>query len=281
MNNKVKLIGLLLLIAGVIALASCEKAMNAAPGDAVATPKTASKIKAKTSPISAVGKIDPRADRILREMGDYLKTAKEFAFHAVVTYDEVHSNGQKIQYGGVSKVSVRRPDRIYAKFDGDERRSRTFYNGKTVTIHDAVMNLYAVTKVPPTIDGAVDLILDKYGFQVPIADFVYEDPYTILRENVQSGVMLGLHDVNGVPCRHLAFRQEAIDWQIWIADGPKPVPMKLVITYKHETGSPQYAAVLSDWDFQPRLSDHAFTFYPPTGAGMIEFLSTQQEEIEE
>ncbi len=222
--------------------------------------------------------IEPQADRILREMSEYLKTAREFTFHAEVAYDVEHSSGQIIQYGGESDVSVRRPDRLYAKFDGDERKRRSFYDGKTFTIYSKGLNLYAVTEVPPKIDDAVDLILDKFGFTVPIADFVYSDPYAILIEKVQSGFLVGTHAVDGMPCHHVAFRQEWVDWQIWISDSPQPVPRKLVITYKDQPGSPQYTAWMSDWNFQPRLSDHAFTFHPPTGASEFEFLPPQQRE---
>ncbi len=95
--------------------------------------------KKALSPASP-GKIEPQADRILREMGEYLKTAREFTFHAEITYDDVRSSGQKIQYGGRSDISMRRPDRLSAKFDGDERKSRIFYDGKTFTIHDAARN---------------------------------------------------------------------------------------------------------------------------------------------
>ena len=74
------------------------------------------------------------------------------------------------------------------------------------------------------------------------------------------------------------FSQEVIDWQIWIEDGPRPVPRKLLITYKEEPGSPQYVARLSDWDFQPCLSDHYFRFQPPKGSDEIEFLAIPSVE---
>jgi hypothetical protein len=274
MKRRFKLIGLFLFAACTVSLASCEKRIDTGSGDLGVA--DAGEAPARRVPM----KIEPQADRLLREMGEYLKTAREFAFHAEITNEDVGSSGQKIQYGGATDVSVRRPNQFYVRFDGDERKTRTFYNGKTITIHDAIMNVYAVTEVPAKIDDAVDLILDKFGFTVPIADLVYEDPYAILMEYVQSASLVGVHAVDGVLCNHLAFTQEAIDWQIWITDGPRPVPRKMVITYINEEGSPQYTAKLSGWDFQPRLSDHAFTFHPPSGASPIEFLPIQQKESE-
>lgn len=45
--------------------------------------------------------IETQADRLLREMSEYLQSAGEFTFHSDITYDEVLSSGQMIQYGGL------------------------------------------------------------------------------------------------------------------------------------------------------------------------------------
>jgi hypothetical protein len=232
--------------------------------------------------LSSAGAVAPgvgaQADRMLREMSEYLRTAGEFTFHADISYDSVLTSGEKIQYGGASDIAVRRPNRLHVETRGDELQRRIFFDGRTITLYDVAVGVYAVTAVPAEIDKAVDHLFEKHGFSVPVADLVYADPYAILTENVQSGSLVGRHAVDGVPCYHLAFSQETIDWQIWIEDGPRPVPRKLVITYKNEPGSPQYAARLSGWNFQPRLSDHYFQFHAPAGASEIEFLSPKQVE---
>ncbi len=228
-------------------------------------------------PLPPPDMIGDNAERILREMGEYLRKAKEFTFRTEVVYDTLLANDQKIQYSGRANISVHRPDKLLVWFDGEERRSRIFYDGKTFTILDARMNVYSVTDVLPTIDDAVDQIVEMYGFSPPIADFVYTDPYKVLIENVDTGFTVGQSLVDGVNCYHLAFTQDVIDWQIWIEQGGRPVPRKLVITYKQEPGSPQYAARLSDWNFQPRLAENGFTFHPPDGADKIDFLKPRWE----
>ncbi len=233
---------------------------------------------ALSNAVAGASDIEAQADRILRQMSEYLRTAGEFTFHADIAYDSVLTDGEKIQYGSTSDIAVRRPNRLHVETRGDERQRRIFYDGHTMTLYDVAASVYAVTEVPAEIDKAVDFIFEKYGFSVPIADLVYADPYATLTEMVQSGSLIGRHAVDGVPTYHLAFSQENIDWQIWIEDGPRPVPRKLVITYKNESGSPQYIARLSGWDFQPRLSDHYFQFHPPAGASEMEFLTTKQAE---
>jgi hypothetical protein len=226
-----------------------------------------------------VFRVETHADRILKEMGDYLKSADAFTFHAESSYDAIDRNGQKIRYGGTTDVAIHRPDRLRSKFIGDERQTQTFYDGKTVTIYNPAVNMYAITDVPPDIDGAIDKIFDKYGVSVPLADLVFADPYNTLIANVIGGRWVGRHSIAGVPCNHLAFTQESIDWQIWIEEGPRPVPRQILITYTDEPGWPQYLARLKSWDFEPRFSNDHFNFQPPTGSDEMEFLTTSEKEV--
>jgi hypothetical protein len=82
----------------------------------------------------------------------------------------------------------------------------------------------------------------------------HHDPYRSVRSNVQYGFYLGLNDVNGRSCHTLAFVEKDIDWQIWIETGPQLTPCKLAITYKTQPSQPQFSAVLTDWDFAPRIA---------------------------
>lgn len=225
--------------------------------------------------------VDEHALRILRDMGTFLSSASAFSFEAELEYDAVMADGQKILYGARNRMWIRRPDRMRAYYVGDERESRVVYNGRTIIVHDLGRNVYATTQVPPKIGEALDVVFDRFGFSVPIADFLYEDPAEVLLASVDDGYYAGRHAVDGVFCHHLAFTQEAIDWQIWIEDGPQPVPRKLVITYKSEPGSPQYIARIGSWDFEPRLSESFFEYRPPADAGEIEFLSDPQNPLKE
>jgi hypothetical protein len=224
--------------------------------------------------------VEQHADRILREMGDYLRTADGYTFRADITNDEVVDD-QMIQIGGVARISLKRgPDRLNVDYRGDDMRRRIVFDGKTVTMHNQSRNVYAVTEAPPDVDGALDRLFEVFGSSVPIADLLYADAYRTLIENAETGYLVGQHLVNDVLCHHLAFSQETIDWQIWIEVGPRPVPRKMVITYRDEPGSPQYSSELSEWNFTPRLSEHYFTFRPPEGAEEIEFLPPQEREVQ-
>jgi hypothetical protein len=68
----------------------------------------------------------------------------------------------------------------------------------------------------------------------------------------------------------LAYRNESIDWQIWIArEGPR-VPLRLAIRYESEPGIPRFTADLSNWNLSDATPDADFTFAPPADARQIE-----------
>ncbi len=214
--------------------------------------------------------VEPKAIEILYRASKYLQQAKTFKFQADVTRDVILYDGVRVQFSGISKVTVQRPNKLQASFDGE-----------TLTICSLTRNTYAQAKISGTIDEAVDFVCETFGFSVPLADLVYADPYAVLIENVDKGYFVGQHKIDGVLCDHLVFQQEQIDWQIWIEADDTPLVRKLVITYKTEEGCPEYEAVLSHWKLNPSVSDADFKFTPPANVEKIEFLPLDKIYAEE
>jgi hypothetical protein len=214
--------------------------------------------------------IEPRADALLKQMSQTLAALKEFSFQNSSLTDEVTPTGQKIQYSKRSTVSIRRPDAIRAVVKGDRENLLVVYDGKTCTLFDPTRKEYARAAMPPTIDAALDTLATKYGIIAPLADFLFSNPYESFTGRIEAGVYLGEHDVNGTACHHLAFRQPAADWQIWIETGQRPLPRKLVITYKLLPGEPQFIANLDNWNLEPKFAAETFAFTAPAGAKEVE-----------
>ena len=102
-----------------------------------------------------------------------------------------------------------------------------------------------------------------------MSDLIYSNAYERLTSGVISGFYAGLHKVAGVPCHHLAFRQKDLEWQIWIEDGPTPLPRKFLINDKKAKGL-QFTALFTKWNTSPQLEDSVFTFVPPEKAEKID-----------
>ncbi len=216
-------------------------------------------------------KIEPQAEHILRQMSDFLKAQPRFSFHIDTTFEALE-RGQKLQLSASTQVAVQRPDHLQVGVEGDTLQRQFWYDGTSITLLDVANNNYATAPISGDLDTMLNRIQQRYGLDLPAADFVMSDPYKVLMEKVTSGFYAGLHKVQGVSCHHLAFSQPDIDWQIWIEEGDKPAPRKLVITYKQIRQMPQYTGLYSQWNFAPEFSANQFTFTPPEKAEKIDFL---------
>ncbi len=224
--------------------------------------------------------IEPRALEIITRASEFLSGAKQFAVTAEVSQDLVGEKGSKLQMCKQVELKVRRPDRLQVHISTTVPKRTFWYDGKTISLLDHQKNYYGVSPAPGKIDGMVDQVEKDLGVVFPLDDLVRAKPLAGPASKAGSGVYLGVDKVLGRPCHHVAFSHEAIDWQAWVEDGPKPLLRKLVITFKLDEGSPQYTALLTHWDLGTKLPDFVFKFEPPDGAQKIEFLPAKPEPAE-
>jgi len=222
-------------------------------------------------------RIDSKADEWLKRMGDYLAQAKSFSVNAEVWQDLELSSGQHVQAGRDLVFQVRRPNRLHIQVHSTRRNRELIFDGSAITLLNRAENFYGTVPTKGSLDESMDLAVERFGIEMPLEDFVRSDPYQDLRQNVISGNDVGPVTVMGVPCEHLAFSQEHIDWQVWIETGAKPVPRKFLITYKDEADAPQFTAIFSNWDFATQLPDFVFKFEPPDGANKIDVKQIKAE----
>jgi hypothetical protein len=210
-------------------------------------------------------------ERRLKQMGAYLGSAEQLTFRADLTFDHVLPSGQKLQFSAVENIALQRPDNLYVEWAGDLGERKFWYDGKAITLLDAANAAYGSDAMAPTIDSMLDGLNKHLNFKPPLSDFLYSDPYSVLRASVQYGFATGEAQVSGRNCAGFAFVEKQIDWQIWIDTGPQLVPCKLVITYKNHPSMPQFSALFSEWDFSPRIAASTFTPTLPPRAQKIPF----------
>jgi hypothetical protein len=271
---------LLGLVAAVCACSSPAPKESAPAGDAAAAEAPAEAPPAteeRVRPPEMSG-IDENADVIARAMCDALRDSKRFSFHADTTMERMLSNGSMVEVPASVQITVRRPDGVRVDRMSVKGHRIVQYDGKQIGVLDVDKRLYAKGDAPPTIDEMIDALEKRFDIVLPLSDLVAEDPYIAFSEEfADDGVLLGVFPYRGKQCDVLAYRNESIDWQIWVArDGPR-VPLRLAIRYESEPGIPRFIADLSDWNLSDTTADSEFTFSPPADAKPIEIVKRAAE----
>jgi hypothetical protein len=212
--------------------------------------------------------IDADAIAALQKMGAYLRSLQSFQVEAVTSTEDVLEDGEKVQFAGVTNVVARMPDRLRVTVDSDRQSRLYVYNGKEFTMLARRVNYYATVPAPPTIGQLADMLDQKFKLEMPLEDlFRWGGPHS-KTDAIKSAMFVGPSEIGGVTCGHYAFRQEGLDWQVWIQLGDYPLPRKLVLTTLTDEARPQYVATYT-WNLAPSFNDEAFTFTPPAGAGRV------------
>lgn len=211
----------------------------------------------------------------LQRMGAYLGTMTTFSIHASTTIDEIIENGQKVQLGGDVIYHVRRPNAFAIEVASDRKVRQFYYDGKSLTVYAPRLGLYASVAAPETVQKTLDDVYVKYDIPVPLADlFTWSDASLGRADYLLSAIHIGYAQVNGVDTDQYAMREKDLDWQIWIARGDRPLPVKVAITTRLVPSQPQYTTTLV-WAENPKLTDADFHFTKPEGAMPIEIVAVE------
>jgi len=216
----------------------------------------------------SVPELDQDALAALERMGAYLRTLKAFQLKADVVTEDVRTDGQKVQIIRAVDVVAKRPNRLYAEVTNDRQRRLFFFDGAHFTLFAPRSTFYATVDAPSTIEKLADELEDKYDLELPLVDlFRWGTPEADVN-SLSSAVDLGPSAINGVTCEQYAFRQEGLDWQLWIQRGEQPLPCRIVITTTTDEARPQHTATYT-WNLAPSYDENTFVFRTPSDAKRI------------
>jgi hypothetical protein len=220
------------------------------------------------APATPVPAVDPAAVKALQDMSSYLRTLKAYQVEAHTATDDVLANGMTDQRTAKTVFVVQMPAKLFAETSSDRQSRSYIYDGTTFTLYARRAGYYATVPAPATVRELADVLSDKYDIELPLTDLFLWGAPGWGTGDIKAAVDLGPSEVAGTTCQQYAFRQEGVDWQIWIQKGDFPLPRKLVITTRTDEARPQHTAVFT-WDLAPSFSAGAFAFDPPEGAGRV------------
>jgi hypothetical protein len=209
------------------------------------------------------------AGQILQSMSDYMAAQKTISLAFDSSLEVITPQMEKIQFASSGTLLMHRPNELKATRTGGYADVELFFDGKTLTVYGKNLNGYTELDAPGTIDQLIDTLRGR-GWALPGADLLLGDISGTLMSDVISSKNIGLGVVGGVECHHLAFRNQDVDWQLWVEVGDKPIPRKLVITSKAIGGAPQYTLVVNEFKTDVTADQAMFKFTPPEGATKLD-----------
>lgn len=262
-TNQRRLLALNVLCAAAFTLASAGPALAQQAANAKKAP--------------AATPAQSRAREILMRMAGYLGGADKYSVGLRAGYDAVQKSGQKIEFNENRKVTLVRPDKLRVEGErSDGAKTLVVFDGKEITLVDAASNAYAVAPQPGSIDRSVAYFVNDLGMRLPLSVLLLARLPAEFDARVKSVDYVEKALVFGRPAHHLAARTDTVDFQVWVADGDQPVPLRVVITYKKAAGQPQFRAQFSDWNLAPAVSIDTFAAQVPAGAQKVAFAAQLQ-----
>ena len=222
---------------------------------------------------------DQQAMDILQNMARTLAEAEHLSFTVHSSYDAQQENGQMVEFGAMRTIQVKRPGNMRVdvqESDGDKRT--LIYDGKQIIVYNPTENVYARAEEIGTVDDAVKYLVSVLKIPLPLGRILRTSFPAELEQMVEETGYVELNMLTDVPTDHLAVRTRDVDFQIWIAQGKKPLPRRIVITYKNYKGDPQFRANFSDWNLTAKSVKGPFTFTPPENAEHIPILIRSRAE---
>jgi hypothetical protein len=217
---------------------------------------------------------DPLApEELLTQMATFMATHNDYSFEALVTYQSLQESGQTLHFDMIHHVAVSQPDRLFwTTLNDDARSDHAWYSDGRFAMLKQPDNIYGQVDVPNTIIEMIDVVTNDYGMIVPFSDLLASGDEPVFRQDLLDSDYVGLAWVEGGWSHHLAFRNELVDYELWVQAEGDPVPLRLAIIWKLEEGLPGYVARFRQWNFSPVFDESQFRFEAPSGAELIEVL---------
>ncbi|HWO34041.1 MAG TPA: DUF2092 domain-containing protein [Candidatus Acidoferrum sp.] len=215
--------------------------------------------------------VDPLALEVLKAVTQPIEQAQTFSFKALVSEEQLATNGQIVTFFHTTEIRVQRPDKVHLIFQGRGERVDFYGTGGLITMYSPATKLYATMPAKATIDDNLADITAK-GIDMPVGPYLSRHLYELASKNLITGYVIGRVKIFDQEVHQLAFTAPDVDWQLWVTGGESPRIMRAESVNKKLEGKPRTIVQFLDWDLSPTMPADEFTFAKPSDAHQIEML---------
>lgn len=215
--------------------------------------------------------VDPLALDVLKAVTQPIEQAQVFSFKALVSEEQLATNGQIVTFFHTVDVTVQRPDKVHETFKGRGERVEFYQTKGAITMYAPDAKLYATVPAKDTIDENLADLKGK-GVDIPVGPFVSSHLYDMATKGLITAYVIGRVKIYDKDVHQLAFSAPDADWQLWVTGGDTPRIVRAELVSKRLEGKPRTIVQFLDWNLSPGLSTDEFTFAKPADAQRIDIL---------
>jgi hypothetical protein len=216
--------------------------------------------------------VDPLALDVLKAATKPIEQSQAFSFRALVSEEQLATNGQIVTFFHTTEITVQRPDKTHLIFKGRGERVDFYGTKGSITMYAPDANLYATVPAKATIDENFADITAK-GIDMPVGPFLCSNLYEMTSENLITGYVIGRAKIYDQDVHQLAFTSPDVDWQLWVTGGESPRIVRAESVNKRLEGKPRTIVQFLDWNLSPTIAPDEFTFTKPADAHQIDMLT--------
>jgi hypothetical protein len=227
---------------------------------------------AAEAPAAPLTESQREAAELLKSMAEYMADLESFRCTMSSGHETVQANGQKLEFRETRRITVVRPNRLrIEEVASDGIKDLVLFDGKQITMVSAGFNAYAQAPSPPNLEDALVYFVRDLRMRAPLALLLSTHVRTELPALAKNPDYVERTTINDFLAHHIAVQAESVDFELWIAEGSKPLPLRVVITYKTAPGQPKFWADLTEWKTKGKISASTFALSLPAGATQIPF----------
>jgi hypothetical protein len=234
-----------------VAAAGCESRERESPGETVD---------------------EARGRELLGRMSQVLAAAPTVRVTTTEARSRVRAAGDTVRETLNRDVVLRRPDRLHFKASGGAEMEG-WYDGRRLILASHRDRVFAEAPMPATLDETFDVITQRYGMPMPMADLFYSSPTAALLSGTTTGGFMGRTKLDGVNADHLGFREAAVEWDLWLPARGDPLPLRMRIVRRSDARESVADVRFTKWDLTPQAGDSLFAARVPgdyEGIAMIQ-----------